>query len=255
MSHVGTVAAMHGRELGRRRLALAILVALPLVFYLAGLPYLDEPGATADDTLWVLVSGAMGSAWSVAVAALFLVVGWPRADTGLLHAGYRPTELVAGRVTVVLGLGVVITGLFTAVIASQQDVDVAVLALSIAASSVVAVGLGVLAAALVPREMEGVLVVIGLVGTQMTVLEPWMPLWGAGELLVIAAGATTDTTVGTALAHSAIAATALLAVGSWLWARRVRVRPPTVSLPAPGTRAARGTAAVSAAARREGSLS
>jgi hypothetical protein len=236
-----TVAAMHARDLGRRRLALAIVILLPLVFYffyeLQPDPATEQllaenPEQFAAADLWVVAAGAIGVGWAIAVAALFVMIGSRRADQSLLLAGYRPAELLVGRVLTVLALTAIITPLFAVVIWSQRDLAFAPLAFAIGLSGVVAATIGVLAAALVPREMEGVLLIIGVVGIQMTAdPQRWMPLWGAGEMLARSAGLPDAASVGAAFAHSLIYATALLAIGIAVWARRVRLRPPTSVLP------------------------
>ena len=92
-----TVAAMHARDLSRRRLALAIVILLPLVFYffyelqpadpaMEALP----PAERAAADMWVVAAGAIGVGWSIAVAALFVLIGSRHADQSLLFAGYRP---------------------------------------------------------------------------------------------------------------------------------------------------------------------
>jgi hypothetical protein len=238
VSRTMTVAAMHARDLGRRRLALAIVILLPLVFYFFyELQPVDpateqliaqNPEEFAAADLWVVAAGAIGVGWAIAVAALFVMIGSRRADQSLLLAGYRPAELLVGRVLTVLALTVVITPLFALVIWSQRDLDFAPLAAAIGLSGVVAATIGVLAAALVPREMEGVLLIIGVVGIQMTAdPQRWMPLWGAGEMLARSAGLPDAASVGAAITHSLIYAAALLAIGIAIWARRVRLRPPT----------------------------
>lgn len=230
-----TVALMHGRDLGRRRLALAILVALPLTFYFsAELTPVDpaveqllaenpEQAAAAD--MWTVGTAAIGATWSIAVAALFVIIGARRADQSLQLAGFRPTELLFGRVLTVLALAAVITPLFALIIASQRVIDVWMLMGAIALSALAAIAIGVITAALVPREMEGVLVIIGVIGIQMGPnVQDWMPLWGSSELL---RRALLDTAAsGTALVHSLVYSAALLAVGMFLWARRSRLRPP-----------------------------
>ena len=238
-----TVAAMHGRDLSRRRLALVILVALPLVFYFSGRMQLDDAGTTADDQLWVLVSGAMGSCWAISVAALFVVNGSRRADQPLLLAGYRAAELLLGRVLTVLVLAALITPAFSVLIWTQQDVDLALLTAGIGLGAVVSVATGVLAAALVPRDMEGVLVVIGVVGVQMTALEPWMPLWGSGELIVRAGGVAVTSTVQGAVTHALVSTAVLTAAGVLLWVRRVRLQR-AAPLPAATTAAAQDAPSV-----------
>ena len=42
--------------------------------------------------MWVVATGAIGVGWSIAVAALFVLIGSRRADQSLLFAGYRPTN-------------------------------------------------------------------------------------------------------------------------------------------------------------------
>jgi hypothetical protein len=236
-----TVAAMHARDLGRRRLALAIVVVLPLAFYFSAElqpdPAMDRllaenPAERAAAEMWVVAAGAIGAGWAIAVAALFVMIGSRRADQSLLLAGYRPAELMVGRVLTVLGLSAVVTPLFAVVMLSQRDLDFASLAGAIALCAVVAVSTGVLAAALVPREMEGVLLIIGVIGIQMSGnQQPWMPLWGAGELIRRSIGTADAASVGAAVAHSLVYAIVLLAIGIVVWVRRVGLRPPARLLP------------------------
>jgi hypothetical protein len=217
-----TVAAMHLRDLSRRRLALAILILLPLAFYFSA----------SGSATWVIAAGAIGASWSVAVAALFVMVGSKRADQPLLLAGYTSTELLVGRVVTVLGLVAVITPLFTLLIRLQNEVDVGLLFGSMVLSNLAAVALGVLSAALVPREMEGVLIIIGVIGIQMSGDGGrLMPLWGSTQMLQRANGATDMAAVGASVAHSLIYTAVLFAVAVLIWARRVRLWTPSTLLP------------------------
>jgi hypothetical protein len=242
LDRVLTVAAMHGRDLRRRRLALAIVILLPLVFYFSSElqptdPAMDRllaenPAERAASDLWLIATGSIGAGWAIAVAALFVMIGSRRFDQPLLLAGFRPTELLVGRVLTVLVLSAVITPLFAVVIRSQREIDLPLLTAATALSALVAVTIGVLAAALVPREMEGVLLIIGVIGIQMSGdPQSWMPLWGASQLLRRAAGVPDAGSIGEALAHTAVYTAALLVVAVAVWARRVRVRPPTRVLP------------------------
>jgi hypothetical protein len=236
-----TVAGMHARDLGRRRLALAIVVSLPLVFYFSSElqpdPAMDRlltenPGERAAAEMWVVATGAIGAGWAIAVAALFVMIGSRRADQSLLLAGYRPAELMVGRVLTVLGLSAVVTPLFAGVMLSQRALDVGSLAGAIALCAVVAVSTGVLAAALVPQEMEGVLLIIGVLGIQMTGNpQTWMPLWGTGELIGRSVGMADAASTGAAVVHSLIYAGVLLVIGIAVWVRRVGLRPPARVLP------------------------
>lgn len=247
-----TVATMHARDLGRRRLALGILVLLPLVFYFTfelqpvdpaiEQAFAGDPERLVEAELWIVASATVGAGWAVAVAALFVILGARRVDQSLLLAGFRSTELLAGRVVTVLGLAAVITPLFAVVIWSQRDIELGALVGSTALSLLIAVAIGVVAAALVPREMEGVLVIIGVVGIQMSGdPQSWMPLWGSGQLLQRASGLSDVAATGTVVAHSLIFTVGLLVVGGALWARRVRLRTPARVLPLGDTRAAQPT--------------
>jgi hypothetical protein len=234
---VVTVALLHARDLGRRRLALAILIALPLAFYFSAEltptdPAIEQllvenPEQAKAAEMWVIASGAIGATWSIAVASLFVVIGARRADHSLQLAGFRPVELLLGRVLTVLGLAAVLAPVFALVIRSQREVDTGMLVAAIALSALMAIAVGVITAALVPREMEGVLVIIGAIGIQMSGdAQSWMPLWGSTEMLrrangLLDAAATTDATL-----HSLAYSAALFAAGVSLWARRSRLWPP-----------------------------
>ena len=132
---------------GRRRLALAIVILLPMVFYffyelqpvdpVTEQLLAENPTEAAAADMWVVATGAIVG-WAIAVAALFVMIGSRRADQSLLLAGYRPAELLVGRVLTVLGLTAVVTPMFAAVIRSQRDLDFLSLAAAIGLSGVVA---------------------------------------------------------------------------------------------------------------------
>lgn len=179
-----------------------------------------------------MATGTVGAGWATAVAALFVIIGARRADQSLLLTGFRPTELVSGRILTVLGLAAVVTPLFAVVIWSQRDIGLGTLVTAIALAQLVAVAIGVVAAALVPREMEGVLVIIGIVGIQMSGdAQNWMPLWGTSQMIQRASGVPDAAATESAVAHSVIFAVVLLALGVALWGRRTRLHSPMKVLP------------------------
>lgn len=231
---VVSVAAMHARDLSRRRVALAILILLPVVLYLsaeltppdpATAEFLAQnPGELAASESWILTTGGIGPVWSVAVAALFVILGSRAADQRLLLVGFRPTELLGGRMLTVLGLGAVITPAFTALIWAVRDVDAPMLALGIALLVLVALGQGVIVAALVRDEMEGVLAIIGITGVQMMMVgQAWLPMWGGSELMLRSAGLPDTADPATAVLHTAAFTVGLVGLGAVIWARRVRL--------------------------------
>src|SRR6266511_49793 len=87
LSRIWTVAEMQGRDLARRRLALVLLVALPLAFY----------GAMAGHESDAIIPGGIAMAFSVAGAAIFSVLSARAVDQRLTLAGLRPSELLLGR--------------------------------------------------------------------------------------------------------------------------------------------------------------
>ena len=75
------VSEMLARDLLRRRVALALLVGLPLAFY-------GVTRSSSDDL--ALTSGGVGLAWSIAGAALFCSLAARDVDQRLVLDGFRP---------------------------------------------------------------------------------------------------------------------------------------------------------------------
>ena len=217
-----TAAEMQARDLARRRVALALLVALPVAFYLSMLGSPDEP--------WTLVGGGIGMGWSVAGAALFSMLASRNVDRRLVLAGYRPHELLLGRLLLLEAFALVLLAAFTALIELvSRPPAPGSLVVGLALAAIVGVPLGLAVAAVLPRELEGTLVIIGVVGINMSVppdaaLAAVLPFDGPIRYLHEAAG---DGEAGAfALLHGLGYTLALLAVAVAFWARRVRVRRP-----------------------------
>ena len=83
-----TMCEMHGRDLMGHHIAVAMLVALPLTFYFASA---SEHGSDP------FVAGGVGMAFSIAGATLFSVLSSREVDQRLVLGGYRPIELLLGR--------------------------------------------------------------------------------------------------------------------------------------------------------------
>ena len=77
LSRVVVVAEMQGRDLARRRLALILLVALPLAFY----------GALAGHSSDAIIPGGVAMAFSMAGAAIFAVLSSRAVDHRLTWPG------------------------------------------------------------------------------------------------------------------------------------------------------------------------
>jgi hypothetical protein len=217
-----TAAEMQARQLLRRRLSLYILLALPVALYLSTLTNGSESA---------IQFGALGMGWSVASAALFSVLAARAVEPRLVLAGYRAAELMMGRFLLLLGMGAILAGIgAVGMTLVSGPVDEGALLASCALVPVVAVALGLAVGAVLPHDLEGVLVIIGVVGVQLSLSQStWLnlllPLDGPIQLAYRAGGQPADP-VGPMLLHTLISTVLLLTVAAVVWSRKVRVRPP-----------------------------
>lgn len=178
-SKVMVMAEMHGRDLTRRHAALALLVALPLAFFFA----------SSGEGVRAVSAGGIGMAFSVSGATLFSILSSEEVDQRLVLGGYRPIELLAGRLVFLGPLGLLLAGVFAAImmpIASPPRPWVVVLGVAVVALQSVPFGLAV--GSVVPRELEGTLVLIGVVGMQLatdasSAVAKALPFYGARRIL------------------------------------------------------------------------
>jgi hypothetical protein len=219
MSRTFVVAEMQARDLLRRRAVMALFVLLPAAFYYS-VPASED---------YSLVAGSMGVSWAVAAAGIFGILGWRRADPRLSLAGAPAIQGLLGRLLVLLGLGFGLVALFVPQIlwrSSALLVQPELAALALVLMALVSVPLGMAIGAIVPRELEGTLVLIGVLGVGMSVppdtaVAQVLPMWGPLELLLISAGLS-DGTTAPGVVHALVSALVLLGVAAWAWHRRVR---------------------------------
>lgn len=237
LDRVRIVAEMQGRDLLRRRATLAVLVALPLVLYAS----LAGGGNGAHPRWYGTNAGALGVAWSIGGASLFATLAGRASDTRLVLAGYRPAELLVGRLTLLLGLGVALAGCFSALMVGvSRPPHAGLLVAATVLSATVAVPLGAVLATLLPRELEGTLALIGVVGVQLSLpesarLKVALPFYGPRELTRVSAGFAGHWPIAVAHALGYSVVLLVLSVGTWM--RRVRVlRATSESLPATSRR-------------------
>lgn len=214
------VAEMQGRDLLRRRVVLVLLVLLPAAWYYS----------VPSDDPFTLIAGPLGPAWVVAAAGLFGMLGWRRADERLTLAGSAPIHGLLGRLVVLQCLAIVLVALFAPQILLRQSAileDPTSLALGMMLLAQVGVSMGLAIGALVRGELEGTLLIIGVVGIGLSIpvdsAGAWvLPLWGPQDIIQVAAGASNDPII-LGVIHALTSIVALLGVAYWSWSRRVRV--------------------------------
>jgi hypothetical protein len=218
LRRVVIMAEMHGRDLIRRHAALGLLVALPLSFYLA----------SAGRDSRAPVTGGIGMAFAVSGAALFSIMSARAVDQRLVLAGYRPVELLLGRLAFLGPLALAIAAAFTLLMARfSHPARIWVVAIGLAAVALQAVPFGLAVGAAVPHELEGTLVVIGVIGVQLasssgTAAAKALPFYGPRRL--IEAGLLHHGAILGPLMQTAAYGLVLLVVARILISRRVFVR-------------------------------
>lgn len=209
---------MTGRELLRRPVALGLLTALPLAFY----------GAQADHSDHAVVTGGIAMAFSIAGASIFAALTARPVDQRLVLAGYRPHELLFGRVVLLELFGLVVAGLFSIVmVLGTSPADPWALVAGVVLVAVMSVPFGLAVGTLAPHELEGVLILIGVVGIQLTLestqtIAKLLPFWGPDRLIqrsidpTISAGAAVPVVIAYAIG--------LLGAAAYVMRRRAPVR-------------------------------
>jgi hypothetical protein len=218
LSRVVVVAEMQGRDLARRHVALTLLVLLPLAFYFG----LTSNGPQA------VIAGGISAAFSMSGAAIFSELSGRAVDQRLVLAGFRPFELVIGRLVSLEALALPIvagTAALMAVVSGPSRPWI--LGLGVALVALIAVPFGLAVGALLPKELEATLVLIGVVGMQLSIgghelVGKFLPFWGPRRLLSASIG--DDVSVPRMVAVSVAYGTGLFVASLWLMARRVAVR-------------------------------
>ncbi len=191
------VSEMLGRDLARRRLTLSLIVALPVLFYFV------QSGASDGDRL---TSGGVGASWAIAGAALFSTLGARTVDQRLVLDGMKPVEILVGRALLLAAGGAALTGVLGVLMwIVTGPAHVGDMALGLVLVVVVAVPLGLTVGAIVPHELEGTLLIIAVIGIEISLgphsaIVGALPLGGAQRIFSRAAGS--NFSLGSAAARS-----------------------------------------------------
>jgi preprotein translocase subunit Sec61beta len=211
-------AEMTGRELARRRVALGLLTVLPLAFY----------EAQSHHSNHAIVTGGIAMAFSIAGASIFAALTARPVDERLVLAGYHPRELLFGRLVLLELFGLAVAGLFSVVMAlGTGPSELWALIVGVVLVTVASVPFGLAVGSLAPSELEGVLILIGVVGVTLTLestqtIAKLLPFWGSQRLLEHAIDPSVS--VGAAIPVSLLYALAMLALAVSI-ARRRAPRP------------------------------
>ncbi len=214
-------AEMTVRALLRRRLTLAILVAMPVVFYFV----------THDAVGRAVRSLAFGLSWAVSTVAFFAALSARQLEPRLLLVGWTSARLILGRIMGLAVVGVGLTALFGLLVAVDQDPQsLAGVVLDFAVTAAVAIGVGTAVGALVSREMEGTMVLFFFAGLQ-AVVNPFdaysraLPFWSSRELGTYAIDGPDAGSLSEGLGHGAatllVCALIVIVSGRWSSARRI----------------------------------
>ncbi len=209
------VCRLHGLDLLRRRLVLAMLAAMPVVIYLA----------IGDDLDGVVVGGTLMT-FSIAGPAVFVVLAGRGIDQRLALAGYRPGDLVLGRVLLLDVVGLAVAAVFGGLVLVQSSPPRPGLTiLGLALMALIAVLFGLALGALLPGDLEAMLAMMAVVGVQLTagesVVGALLPYHGPSELLWESIGS--DGAVAPAVVQTAVWVVVLLAVTTVATAHRTRI--------------------------------
>ncbi len=196
---------VHGRltllALLRRRLALGILVALPLVFYLT-----VDPEAVGRSVRALV----FGVTWAVSTVAYFVTSGARRTEPRLIVAGADPRSLTAARIGALVLVGLVLSAVFWLIVVLDQPIrSPAAIAIDFVVSAVVSIALGTAIGALVAKELEGTLVLFLFAGMQAVVnpferVATFLPLWSSRELVTYAIDGPAQGSLADGLLHALV---------------------------------------------------
>ena len=222
VSRVVTVARATVVELLRRRVVLALLLLVPLAFYLARHDLVGQSIRFA----------AIGMAWALSTLAAFAGLAGQAVDPRLRLSGYGTAQLLGGRVLGLAALAGPLVAVYAGVILLDQGGlerwpgVIGMLLLT----AVIAVPFGLLVAAVLRRPLESAMLLLVVSGMQM-VLDPFglaarfVPFWSVRELGTWTVDGTDGGYVRRALLHAAVVVVVLGGLAVAARTRALRDRP------------------------------
>jgi hypothetical protein len=217
-----TVAEMTLRELMRRRGVIVLLLLLPLAFYLIRR---DQYIGQSIRSLFI------GIGWAVSTAALFSTIGARSIEPRLRLAGYRAHDLYLGRLVGLWTLGVLLAAPFLLLVRlDTAGLRYGAISLAMLCCVAIAAPLGMLVGYLLPREMEGTLLLLTAVALQMiidpaTTVAKVTPFWSSREIGTYAVDHTGTDYLIRGSVHGVVATLLMLALVAVVSSTRLRRRP------------------------------
>jgi hypothetical protein len=232
---------MQTLEYRQRWLLLLIVLIMPAVLFAAnyysvptGNPQpVEVPTHSGSITIyvdpretWPMTIGIMGVTWGVSTVAFFGVVGSLRKDRRLLVCGYRAWQILLARLGLLVGLSVplALVGMLPYTVISASLHPAIVLSACFLAA-LIAAGFGLLIGVLLPRPMEGLLLVILGTGVGMSLggeSARYFFLYPAMQLLVIGR-LSPDPWLYSYVVQSLLVAVTFVALALALWWWRTRL--------------------------------
>lgn len=175
---------MQAREYKHRLLILLIVVILPVAFwasmyYSAGGDPTPINIPTGTGTVEIIVParesyptelGLMGIAWAVAVAAFFTITGSIEKDKRLILCGYSSWQILGARLILLTGVVLLVSIIpLILFVPTLSPLNPELVWLASFLVGLIAVEIGLLVGALIPRHTEGVLIIIGVFGIGMNI--------------------------------------------------------------------------------------
>ncbi|GAA1411704.1 hypothetical protein ACFQZ4_31075 [Catellatospora coxensis] len=221
MTKTFVVAEMALREIARRRGVLAILLIFPLAFYLS------RRDSHAGQSIRFV---CLGIGWAMSTAALFAGSAARAVEPRLRLSGYRGSHLYLGRLAALWTVGLLLSAPYYVLIRiDQEHVRYGAIGLIMLLTVAVAAPFGLALSAALPRELEGMLVLLIVVGLQM-MMDPadsasrLLPFWFSREIGTYAVDHTDGGYLTRGLIHAAVCLAALLAVVAAASGYRLRQR-------------------------------
>ncbi|MEU7821100.1 hypothetical protein [Catellatospora sp. NPDC049133] len=215
------VAEMALREIARRRGVLAILLIFPLAFYLS------RRDSHAGQSIRFV---CLGIGWAMSTAALFAGSAARAVEPRLRLSGYRSGHLYLGRLAALWTVGLLLSAPYYVLIRiDQEHIRYGAIGLIMLLTVAVAAPFGLALSAALPRELEGMLVLLIVVGLQM-MMDPassasrLLPFWFSREIGTYAVDHTDGGYLTRGVIHAMVCLAALLAVVAVASGYRLRQR-------------------------------